>query len=112
MAFYTITVAPGLSPAARRRALRAGPVAAWSRSDHAGLLASAGFVRIDETEVTDEYRRVAHAWLNAAVRHEVGLRDALGDAAYEERQSERIEHVAAIDSGLLRRSLFVASRPS
>jgi hypothetical protein len=48
MGFTTIFEAPGLPPAARRRARTAGPRAVAMRSDHRGLLGSAGFGDVTE----------------------------------------------------------------
>ncbi|MEX2247650.1 MAG: methyltransferase domain-containing protein [Dehalococcoidia bacterium] len=112
MAFYTIFVAPGLSPAGRRRAVDAGPPAVASRLDQGDLLRAAGFTAMEEADVTAEYLRIARAYLEANLRHEAGMRGLEGDVRYEERQRDRRKGVAAIEAGLLRRSLFVASVPS
>src|SRR4029450_2088555 len=51
MGFTTILEAPGLSPAARRRARAAGPRAVAMRSDHQRLLRAAGVCGVIELDV-------------------------------------------------------------
>ncbi|GEL20250.1 hypothetical protein [Pseudonocardia asaccharolytica] len=108
-AFFTIHVAPGLSPAARRRAAEAGPPAVTSHGNYRNLMRSAGFVEVEEHDVTAAYLETARAWL----RH---VEDAADDLAAVEppglvadRLARRREVVAAIESGLLRRSLLIGS---
>lgn len=108
IAYTTIHVAPGLSESARRRAHRSGPRAVASRSGQPQLLASAGFVDIDVVDVTAEFEATARAWLTEAEAHADALAALEGRAAFEERQRERRAQLAAIDDGLLRRSLLSA----
>ena len=111
MAFYTIYVTPGLSHAARRQALKAGPSSVYSRAEQQALLRSAGFVGVEEMDVTDEYLRIARAWLAANETHAALVRQSEGEAEFTVRQAERRLRIQAIENGLLRRSLFVAERP-
>jgi hypothetical protein len=111
VAYTTIYVTPGLSPAERRRAQRSGPRAVASRSDQTRLLRSAGFVDIDLLEVTAEFAATARAWLAEATTHADALAAAEAPGAFEERQRERRVQLAAIDDGLLRRGLLSATRP-
>ena len=110
MAFYTIYVTPGLPHAARRQALKAGPSSVYSRAEQQALLRSAGFVGVEETDVTDEYLRIARAWLEANEKHTALVRQSEGEAEFAERQAERRLQIKAIEDGLLRRSLFVAEQ--
>ncbi|MFC5993804.1 hypothetical protein ACFQE5_06205 [Pseudonocardia hispaniensis] len=110
-AFFTIVVAPGLSPAGRRRAAQAGPPAVTSRGRYRDMLWSAGFVEVEEQDVTATYLDTARAWLR-------GIEEAADDLAAIEpprvvadRLTRRREVVAAIESGLLRRSLLLGVRP-
>lgn len=112
MAFYTIFIPPGLSEAAYRRAVRIGArsVASWRREQQE-LLISAGFVQIEETDVSDEYLRIKRALLDARERYAPDLRRSQGEAEFAQMQKEQRAEAAAIEAGLLRRSLFVALRP-
>ncbi len=108
---FTITIAPGVSKREHRRAARAGPWAVAARRDSPSLLRQAGFVDVRETDVTREYRATIQAWFDAAESH----RDELERAEprlFAEQQSARLSMLAAVDDGLLRRSLLVAARPS
>ncbi|HEU4759487.1 MAG TPA: hypothetical protein VFT91_05835 [Dehalococcoidia bacterium] len=112
MAFYTIFIAEGLSERDYRRAARArGPgITSWRRQQ-SDLLRSAGFVEIEELDLTDEFLRVARAWLAARSRRAAELRQAEGAEEFEQRLRESRAGVRAIEAGLIRRALFVARRP-
>lgn len=111
MAFYTIHPAPDLGPAARRRAGSSGPPAVASPRATEHLLASAGFRNIAAADVTEAYRTTQQDWFDQWKANAEDVREAIGAALFEERQQERRTTLAAIDEGLLRRTLFVAARP-
>jgi hypothetical protein len=111
IAFTTIFVTPGLAPAVHRRAQRSGPRAVASRADQVQLLASAGFVDVDEIDVTAEFATTARAWLTEWDAHADELAALESRSAFVERQRDRRRQLAAIEDGLLRRGLFSATRP-
>jgi hypothetical protein len=111
LAFYTIHATPGLPERDRRRAARAGPRAAGLRRSHRSLLKSAGFVSVEEIDVTAEYRVTTSDWVEQKQRFAHELRETEGDEAFEKRMAERKEALAAIEEGLLQRSFLVAERP-
>ena len=111
IAFTTIYVTPGLAPAPRRRAHRSGPRAVASRSDQTRLLASAGFVDIDERDVTAEFAVTARAWLTEWEAQADVLAPLEPPGGFDERQRERRAQLTAVEDGLLRRGLFAAMRP-
>ncbi len=108
IAFHVIFVAPGLSDQERTRAVAAGPPQASASASYADLLASAGFGEIDEVDLTDQYRATAAAWLDESDRATEQLEEIFGVEEYRRAQQERQETLTAIESGLLKRSLFVA----
>ena len=112
LAFYTIFIREGLSESDYRRAARArGPgITSWRRRQ-SDLLRAAGFEGIEEFDLTEEFSRVAHAWLEARLRHAAELREAEGAEEFETRLKDSRDGVRAIEAGLLRRALFVARRP-
>ena len=109
-AFTTILEAPGLAPAARRRASAAGPRAVAMRSDHQRLLRAAGFQDITELDVTAAFRATAAAWLAESDAHADQLARLEPPGAFAQRQADRRAMLAAIDGGLLRRALVFARR--
>lgn len=111
MAFTTIHVSPGLDASRRRRAHRAGPAHVAARQPYRDLVARAGFVDLEDTDLTDEYGRTQQDWFDAAERHAGELRRLISDAEFEAAQADRRQTLEAIAGGLLRRSLFTALRP-
>ena len=109
LAYTTIYVTPGLPPAQHRRARRAGPPAVATRSGQMRLLAAAGFVDIDELDVTAEFAQTSRAWLAASEANAEELAALQSTAGFEQRQRGRRVHLLAIEDGLLRRGLFSAS---
>ena len=110
LAFHTIELPPGLTRAKRRRAILIGPPAVTVRTTYLGLLRSAGFIEIDAVDLTAEYLATQRRWLAATLRHEEGLRVALGDDASGERLEQRRRTAHAIEEGLLLRTLYTATR--
>jgi hypothetical protein len=78
------------------------------RGDHRRLLASAGFRDITELDVTPQFRATAAARLVEAATHAEELDRLEPPGAVEQRQADRRAMVAAIDAGLLRRTLLLA----
>ena len=109
-AFLTIHVAPGFPATTRRRAARVGPRAVATRSDHLTMLRNAGYVDAIEIDVTAPFLHTARAWLQESERlgDELALLEPPG--AFAERQAERSRMIAAIEDGLLLRSLYSARR--
>ena len=111
MAFTTIEVAPGLTEAARRRALRSGPRAVGTRSTYERLLASAGFVDIDAVDVTASFIDTARTSIDLRAEHADELAALEPPGSFETRQADNRAQLAATEDGLLRRSLISAVRP-
>jgi hypothetical protein len=110
LAFYTIAVAPGLPADDHRRAVRCGPPAVGTRSDYLSLLRSAGFVELDEVDVTADYLETARGWLRHGQEFEAGLAALDTPGAFADKLARRREAIAMIEAGHLRRSLFLATR--
>jgi ubiquinone/menaquinone biosynthesis C-methylase UbiE len=110
-AFSVIFPSPGLSAARARQAIEAGPPHCGLRTSYPSLLRSAGFVEIEERDLTPEYLATAARRLEVTEQFADGLVWMLGHRDYDETHAERRITVAAVADGLLRRSLFVARRP-
>jgi hypothetical protein len=111
MIFTTIEPAPGLSRVDRRRVARSGPSAVLVRTSYPGLLASAGFVGIEYTDITADYRTTQQAWIEATRRRAQAIGAAMGEQALERRLADRAAALAAVDDGQLRRSQYATIRP-
>ena len=112
LAYTTILVAPGLSPAQRRNARRSGPRAVASRSDQRRLLASAGYVDIDTVDLTAEFAATARAWIDGWAANEAELTTLESAERFAERQRDRRSQLRAVEDGLLHRAMFSASTAS
>jgi hypothetical protein len=86
-------------------------VAVASHLPNRTLLERAGFVDVEETDVTAEFRRVGRAWIEEGDRHHEALVALLGASEVDTRQQERRVQQRAVDDGLLLRSLLVATKP-
>jgi cyclopropane fatty-acyl-phospholipid synthase-like methyltransferase len=110
-AFTAIFPAAGLNAADARRAIEAGPPSCGVRTSYPSLLRSAGFVEIDERDLTANYLATASRKREVAEQFAGDMIEMLGRQEYDEMQAERRLAIAAIKGGLLRRSLFAARRP-
>ena len=110
LAFFTITVTPGLSRADHRKAVAAGPPAITGPPT-TELLTRAGFVDVHEADVTAGYLDTTRAWRAARIRHRDELRP-VDPAVYDDRLARGEGAIAAIEAGMLRRTFCVARRPS
>ena len=70
---------------------------------------TAGFVAVEITDVTDEYRDTVRHWIEQWDSSQP-LRSLHGAEEFKRIQAERHRTVEAIDDDLLRRSLVVGSR--
>ncbi len=110
MIFTTIEPSPGLSPAERRQVARSGPSAVLTRTTYRSLLKTAGFGDVEHTDITADYRTRQQAWISATRRRAVTIGAAIGEQALARRLDDRGAALAVIDEGLLRRSLYTATR--
>ena len=109
LAFFTISIADGLSVAEHRRAAAAGPPA--PDGPHVSeLLERAGFAEVHEVDVTADYLTTARAWLAARLRHGDTVRP-LDPQMYDSRLDQGRASIAAIEDGLLRRTLHLGRVP-
>ena len=110
IAYYTIYVSPGLSAADYRRITKFWPLAATGRRSLSEMLESAGFIDVDESDVTKQYELTARGWLEGRHRYYDELKEALGKEALEGKIEEGETTLEALADGLLKRSLLVARR--
>jgi len=108
LAFTTIHVAPNLDSARHRRAVRAGPWQVATRRPYPELVAQASFTDVVEIDVTLEYARTQRAWCVANESRAPEVRRLTSDTEFAAAQANRRFAQAAIEEGLLRRSLITA----
>jgi 2-polyprenyl-3-methyl-5-hydroxy-6-metoxy-1,4-benzoquinol methylase len=111
LAFTTIHVAPDLDARRHRRAVRAGPWQVATRRPYPELVSQAGFDDVVVIDVTEDYARTQRAWLTANQSRSADVRRVVSDHEFETAQADRRYAQAAIEEGLLRRSLITATRP-
>lgn len=75
------------------------------------LLRRAGYVDVENFDVTDEFHTTARLWIEQWDKHRDTLIELHGEAEFESRQALRRTEVQALEDGLLRRSLVVGRRP-
>ncbi len=109
MVFTVISVAPGLSPGEYRRAVENGPEFIESETDYPTLLGQTGWAIVDRRDITPDYAASCRRQLQADTERKDALRALIGASEFAERQADWRSKVAAIDDGLLRRELFVAT---
>ena len=108
MAFTVISIAPGLMPEQRRRAIESGPQFIESDNDYHIMLDQAGWKIISCEDFT-----VAHA---ASIRRQLEADESqanelillVGERAFAERVARWRVKLEAIDDGLTRRTLLLA----
>jgi cyclopropane fatty-acyl-phospholipid synthase-like methyltransferase len=110
LVFTTIHVAPGLDPARHRCAVRAGPWQVAARRPYPELVVQAGFTDVVDIDVTEDYARTQQRWLQANESRSKDVRHLTSDADFATAQADRRAAQAAINDGLLRRSLITATR--
>lgn len=110
MAFFTITVAPGLDKSEHRRAVRIGPRAVAARREADELMAQAGFVDVEMQDVTREFVDTARSWHREYKENERELRELLG-TEYDELYVNRVDMIRGVERNLLRRTLVVGTAP-
>jgi hypothetical protein len=64
------------------------------------------------TDVTEDFLETTRRWLSHASGLEGELRRTIGDALFDEQQTDRMEMITAVEEGLLSRALLVGARPS
>lgn len=109
-AFTVIFPAAGLASAQARRAVEAGPPQCRVGTSYPRLLRSAGYVEIEEHDLTPTYLATARRKLRVAEEFADGMADMLGRQEFDDMQAKRRLAIRAIEDGLLRRSRFVARR--
>jgi SAM-dependent methyltransferase len=109
MVFSVISVAPGLSRDDYARAVANGPEFIESDTDYPTLLAETGWTGLDREDITMDFATSCRRLLRADAERREALEALIGTAEFADRQAGWRSKLAAIEKGLLRRELFVAT---
>ena len=109
MVFTVIWITPGLSRDDYRRALEQAPEFGEVETDYPTLLGQTGWIVTDCLDVTDGYASTVRGFMRADRVFKEDLEALLGAAEFADRQAGWQSELGAIEEGLLRRDLFVAT---
>jgi len=109
MAFTVISVAPGLSPEKYRQAVANGPEFIEAEADYPALLEQTGWVIVDCRDITLDFGTSCRRQLQADTERRDALEALIGTSEFAERQVGWRSKLTAIEDGLLRRELFIAT---
>ena len=112
IAYYTIYVPPDLSASDYRRIMKFWPPAGTRKRSPTEMLESAGFIEVQERDVTKQYRKTSRGWLEGRRSRYDELAQAMGEDTLKGKIEEGKAILGSIKDGLLRRSLLTARRPS
>jgi SAM-dependent methyltransferase len=108
MAFTIIALAPSLSDSERQIAMEAGPKFVDVEDDYAVLLGQSGWCLQERTDLTAVFLQTQRAELDGMNARADALTRVFGSDEFAQRMTRQQAAIAAIDSGYLRRELFVA----
>jgi len=109
MVFTVILLAANLSPKERRQTMEVAPEFVESESDYLTMLAQTGWTVLDHQDLTSAHAASCRRLVKAEQEHEDGVVAIIGASEYEYRQARWASKIPALDAGLLRRELFVAT---
>jgi hypothetical protein len=89
-----------------------GPRAVSSDREPWDLLDAAGLVDVEVIDLTRAFLETARGWYDHTAELERELRVTVGDAEFDQQQTDRRETVTAIEEGLLSRALLIAAKPT
>ena len=108
MAFTTISLAPSLAEAERRIAMESAPTFVESDADYSVLLGQSEWRLLERTDLTAEFLQFMRAEFEGMKARADALARVFGPDEFSARLTRQQAGIAAIDSGFLRRELFVA----
>jgi SAM-dependent methyltransferase len=108
MAFSVIALAPSLSDTERRIAIESGPKFIEVEDEYAVLLRQSGWHLQERNDLTAAFSQSMCAELDGMKARANALAQVFGSDEFTQRVKRQQAAIAAIDSGFLRRELFVA----
>jgi len=108
MAFTVIALARSLTESDRRTAIEASPKFVGTEDDYAVLLAQSEWCLQERTDVTAGLLQCMSTEFDGMRARADALSQVFGSDEFADRMKRQQAAIAAIDSGLVRRELFVA----
>ena len=108
MVFTVQALAPSLADSERRIAMESGPKFVDIEEDYAVLLGQSGWRLQERTDLTAAFLQSMRTELDGMKARADALAQVFGPDEFTERVKRQQAAIAAIDSGFLRRELFVA----
>jgi hypothetical protein len=109
LAGYVIHTPPGLTPVQEQEAVDLGPSAVGAEHAPGEMATLAGFREVRVVDRTDAFLVTCERVISARASYEAELRELKGDQVFEEEQGKSEGIRRGILSGVLKRSLVVAS---
>jgi SAM-dependent methyltransferase len=109
MAFTVISIVPGLSPADYEQAVAGGPPFVATDTGYREMLALAGWDVADHSDLTTEYGTTLRRVYAEESAHSDALGELIGEQALADKLGRRSRALAALETGLLQREMFVAT---
>jgi phosphoethanolamine N-methyltransferase len=109
MVFTVISLAANLSREERRKTMEVAPEFVESDTDYLTLLAQTGWTVLDSQDLTLAHAASCRRLVKAEKEHEDDVVAIIGAPEYANRQARWASKIPALEDGLLRRELFVAT---
>ena len=109
MVFTVISIAPGLSKAGHETALANGPPYIETDAPYTSLLEQADWQMDDLIDITEDFVATARRVVDAQEKYETQLRELLGEVEASARITRMKERLAARETGVHVRELYVAT---
>lgn len=109
MAFTVISIAPGLSPEKYKQAVANGPEFMETEANYPTLLGQAGWTTVHFRDITPDFGASCRRQVQVDMERKDALEALIGASEFAERQAGWRSKLKAIEDGLLRRELFVAT---
>lgn len=109
MAFTVIAIAPGLSSADHARAVDSGPPFVEAECEYLELLETTGWMIIDRIDLSAAYAETGKRYIREVEARADEMSALLGEKEFSELLVKRQTNVEAVEEGIVRRDMFVAS---
>ncbi len=109
MSFTVISVVPGLTTEDYATAVTVGPPCIAADMAYEDMLGRSGWDVVDHKNITEMYRRTLRGVYQQELTHRDDLAELIGAAAVADKMGRRQSALSAVEGGLIRRDLFVAT---